>query len=104
MQYNRPSCASAYAELATLIGLPDGSVEERSQAFIEAVAKLFAAIKIPASLAELGLTEDQQEFVAENSLNAARLVKNNPRPLDLPAMRAITQAAFAGDRQRLTAI
>jgi alcohol dehydrogenase class IV len=104
MQFNRPACAAAYAELATLIGLPGGSVDERSQAFIEAVAELFAAIDIPASLAELGLTEDQQEFVAENSLNAARLVKNNPRPLDLPAMRAITQAAFAGDRQRLTTI
>ena len=56
------------------------------------------------TLAELGLTADQQEYVAEHSLDAARLIKNNPRPLDLAAMRAITQAAFTGDRQRLTAI
>lgn len=104
MQYNRPACAEAFAELATLVGLPDGSVEARSQAFIEAVAALLASIGIPKSLAELGLREDQQEYVAEHSLDAARLIKNNPRPLDLNAMRAITQAAFAGDRQRLVAI
>ncbi|MEZ0494950.1 iron-containing alcohol dehydrogenase [Sphingomonas sp. IW22] len=104
MQYNRPACAEAFAELATLIGLPDGSVEERSQAFIEAVADLMAAIRIPASLAELGLAEDQQEYVAEHSLKSARLIKNNPRPLDLDAMRAITHAAYSGERQQLTAI
>ncbi|HTG39182.1 iron-containing alcohol dehydrogenase [Sphingomonas sp.] len=104
MQYNRPACAEAFAELATLIGLPDGSVEQRSQAFIEAVADLMGAIRIPASLAELGLAEDQQEYVAEHSLNAARLIKNNPRPLDLDAMRAITRAAYAGEREQLIAI
>ena len=30
MQFNRPSCAPAYAELATLIGLPDGTVKSRA--------------------------------------------------------------------------
>lgn len=104
MQYNRPACAGGFAELATLVGIEGGSIEDRSQAFIEAVADLMAAIRIPATLAELGLAEDQQDYVAEHSLNAARLIKNNPRPLDLSAMRAITQAAFAGDRQRLAAI
>jgi len=39
--------------------------------------------------------------VAENGLNAARLVKNNPRPLDLSAMQAITRAAFSGERAAL---
>lgn len=104
MQFNRPACAASYAELGSLIGLPDGSVEDCSQAFIEAVAKLLAAIGIPASLAELGMTEDQQDYVAEHSLDAARLIKNNPRTLDLSAMRAITRAAFIGDRQQLTII
>ena len=104
MQFNRPACEHTFAELAALIGLPEGSVKDRSQAFIEAVAKLLAAIGIPRSLAELGLTEDQQEYVAEHSLDAARLIKNNPRTLDLTAMRAITQAAFSGDRQQLTDI
>jgi alcohol dehydrogenase class IV len=103
MQFNRPACAPAFAELARVVGLgtPDSSEAELSQLFIDGIAALFASVNIPKSLAQLGLAEDQQEYVAENSLLAARLIKNNPRPLDLDAMRRITQAAFAGDRARL---
>lgn len=101
MQYNRPACADGFAELAELVGIGGASPEARAQAFIEAVAELFARIDIPPSLAALGLRADQQDHVAEYSLNAARLIKNNPRPLDLRAMQTITRAAFAGDRAAL---
>ena len=104
MQYNRPSCVGALAELARAVGLAEGTPDEMSQAFIDAVADLLAEVKIPRSLAELGLKADQQDFVAENSLNAARLIKNNPRPLDLSAMQSITRAAFAGERSALRAL
>lgn len=104
MQYNRPACAAAFAELAELIGLSGDDETSRAQAFIEAVSDLFARIGIPASLAALGLEADRQEEVAEHSLNAARLIKNNPRPLDLAAMRIITRAAFTGDRASLATI
>nr|WP_253201249.1 iron-containing alcohol dehydrogenase [Sphingomonas quercus] len=104
MQFNRPACAPAFAELARAIGLPAGPVEETSQAFIDAVATLLAAVHIPGSLAELGLEADQQDYVAKTALNSARLVKNNPRPLDLSAMQSITRAAFAGDRAALHSI
>ncbi|MET3825418.1 alcohol dehydrogenase class IV [Sphingomonas sp. PvP055] len=103
MQFNRPACAPAFAELAELIGLTGEDEAARSQAFIDAVADLFARIDIPLSLEALGLRADQQDFVAEHSLDAARLIKNNPRPLDLPAMTTITRAAFAGDRASLVA-
>ena len=104
MQYNQPSCVDAFAQLARAVGLPDGTPDEMSQAFIDAVADLLAKVKIPLSLAALGLKPDQQDFVAENALNAARLVKNNPRFLDLSAMQSITRAAFSGDRSALRAL
>jgi alcohol dehydrogenase len=104
MQYNRPACVDAFAELARTVGLGDGDAETQSQAFIDAVADLLARVRIPGSLAELGLTADQQDYVAQNSLNAARLIKNNPRPLDLPAMQSITHAAFTGERAALRAL
>lgn len=104
MQFNRPACADGFADLAGVIGLAEGSVAQRSQAFIDAVATLFAKIGIPTSLQALGLKPDEQDYVAEHSLNAARLIKNNPRPLDLSAMQAITRAAFAGDRRSLGAL
>lgn len=101
MQFNQPFCAPAFAELARTVGLPGAAEEELSQAFIDAVADLLGRVNIPRSLAALGLKSDQQDFVAENGLNAARLVKNNPRPLDLSAMQAITRAAFSGERAAL---
>lgn len=103
MQYNRPACADAFAELADLIGLPPEDGADRAQQFIDAVAVLFMKVGIPASLADLGVAPDQQDYVAEYSLLAARLIKNNPRPLDFAAMQIITRAAFAGDRASLNA-
>ncbi|WP_420142525.1 iron-containing alcohol dehydrogenase [Sphingomonas sp.] len=104
MQFNQPACVPAFAELAREVGLPGATEAEQSQAFIDAVADLLGKVGIPRSLAALGLKEDQQDFVAQNSLNAARLVKNNPRPLDLAAMQSITRAAFAGERASLRAL
>ena len=101
MQYNQPSCIDSFAELARTIGLPEDTPDAMSQAFIDAVAELLAKVHIPGSLKALGLKADQQDYVAENALNAARLVKNNPRPLDLPAMQSITRAAFSGERSAL---
>lgn len=101
MQYNQPCCMPAFAELARTIGLPDAPPEEMSQGFIDAVADLLGRVNIPRTLAALGLQAEQQDFVAENALNAARLVKNNPRPLDLAAMQHITRAAFSGERAAL---
>ncbi|WP_022685588.1 iron-containing alcohol dehydrogenase [Sphingomonas phyllosphaerae] len=101
MQFNRPACVDGFAELADLVGIAGATPAARAQAFIEAVAALFERIGIPLSLAALGLRADQQDHVAEYSLNAARLIKNNPRPLDLAAMQTITRAAFAGDRATL---
>lgn len=101
MQFNLPCAVEAFAQLAHTIGLPQAAPEVMAQGFIDAVADLFASIGIPRNLAELGLQADQQDYVATHSLNAARLVKNNPRPLDLAAMQAITQAAYAGNRAAL---
>lgn len=104
MQYNRSACPEAFADLADTIGITAGTLTERSQAFIDAAAELLVRIGIPASLADLGLDAQQQDYVAEYSLNAARLIKNNPRPLDLTAMQAITRAAFTGDRASLATL
>lgn len=103
MQFNRSSCAGAFADLARTVGLggPESGEEELSQLFVDGVAKLFASVGIPRSLRELGLNAEDRDFVAESALGATRLVKNNPRPLDLAAMRGITYAAFDGDREAL---
>lgn len=103
MQINRDWCAPELVEIGQAMGLslPDGPEEERANATIDAVADLFASVGIPKSLAELGIRQDQLSTVEEQSLGIARLIKNNPRPLDASSMRLLVGAAFAGDRVSL---
>jgi alcohol dehydrogenase class IV len=103
MAYNRPSCVADFAEVARAMNLDDGSTTDiLADRAIDAVAQLFAAIGIPTNLAELGLPADRQEWAAEQSIGIARLIKNNPRPIDLAAMNGLIKAAFTGDRHLLS--
>ncbi|MGH3740378.1 MAG: iron-containing alcohol dehydrogenase [Micromonosporaceae bacterium] len=65
---------------------------------VEAVDAIVAGLDLPPTLRDLGLKQEQVSEVATLGLQATRLVENNPRPLDLAAMLAITQAAYDGDR------
>ena len=105
MAYNRPACIPAFAEIARAMAIDSAGRSDATLAdlAIDAVAKLFADIGIPADLAALGLPADQQTWAAEQAITVARLIKNNPRGIDLEAMKDLVGAAFAGDRERLIA-
>lgn len=103
MAYNRPACTAELAEVARAMGVDGGERDESrlAELAIETVADLFAAIRIPRTLAELGLPADKCDWTAEQAIGIGRLIKNNPRPLDLASMRVLVGAAYDGDRQRL---
>lgn len=103
MEFNRSHASAALSEVADVMGLQVAglSEHERAGAAIDAVAELFASIGIPRTIADLGTTLDQLAFVAEQAMGAARLIKNNPRPIDADSMATLVQAAFHGDRARL---
>jgi alcohol dehydrogenase class IV len=101
MAFNRPACIPAFAQIARVLGLGlHTGADEASLSFalVDAVAALFGAIGIPATLKDLGLPADSVTSTAESALGAQRLVNNNPRELNLGAMAAIAQAAYDGDR------
>ena len=100
MEFNRPNCVVAFAQIGRAIGLA-GTDEELSHKLIDEVASLLKDIGIPVTLKDLGLPEDKQDWTAEAAIGAARLVNNNPRKLDLDAIKAITRAAYSGDRAAL---
>ena len=100
MEFNRPNCVAAFAQIGRAIGLT-GDDEKISHGVIDTVAALLQEIGIPRTLKDLGLPENKQDWTAESAIGAARLVNNNPRKLDLDAMKAITRAAFSGDRAAL---
>lgn len=103
MEFNRSHARADMAAIADAMGVETGglSEDEKAGAAIDAVADLFASVGIPRTIADLGVTEDQLALIAEQAMGATRLVKNNPRPLDLPSMTALVQAAFEGSRARL---
>lgn len=103
MAFNRSHAEAPMAEIAEAMGVADArdSAAGNAERAIVAVETLFAEIGIPRDLKALGLADDKLGWTAEQSLSAARLIKNNPRPLDLAAMQSIVDAAYAGDRRRL---
>jgi alcohol dehydrogenase len=105
MEYNRPEAVDTYAAIARAIGLgaPGSTDEQLSFEVIDAIAALLASVGIPRTLEELGLAADRQDWTAESAIGIARLINNNPRRIDLAAMRRITRAAFSGDRRSLRA-
>ncbi len=98
MTYNRSAASSDMAAIGEALGVESGGASEAmGYAAIAEVRRLLAAIGIPATLAELGLPRDRLEWTAEQALGIDRLIKNNPRPFDLPQMTRLLNAAFDGD-------
>lgn len=102
MEFNRPARVPELAAIACEMGAdPGASTDDLADEAIERVAALLASVGIPRTLAELGLPADRLRWTAEQSMGAARLVANNPRPLDVEAMERIVRAAHGGDRGSL---
>ena len=99
MSYNRVTATVEMAEVAIALGSDRvrHTTEELSHIAIRDVARLFAAIGIPADLNALGLPEDRIDWTAESAVGIGRLIKNNPRPIDLDGMRRFLGAAHRGD-------
>ncbi|MDX3926266.1 MAG: iron-containing alcohol dehydrogenase [Shinella sp.] len=95
MTWNATLIREELAKIAEAAGLsgPD--------AVIPALISLFDRIGIPRTLRDLGLEEDRIDWVAEQSLGIARLIQNNPRPLNPVEMRNLVAAAYCGDRSSL---
>jgi len=99
MTYNRSASTAEMAEIAATLGLhADGrSQDDMATAAIDEVARIFAAIGITPTLAKLGLPEERIDWTAEQAIGIERLIKNNPRPIDLAGMKRLMRAAYDGD-------
>lgn len=95
MTWNAPFIRDELAKIAEAAGLSE------PDAVIPALVSLFEGIGIPATLRDLGLEEERIDWVAEQSSGIARLIQNNPRPLNPHEMRNLVAAAHCGDRSGL---
>jgi alcohol dehydrogenase len=99
MAFNGRAVVNEMAVIAEALGTE--RTDDPVRAAVRAVADLAQDIGIPLTLAEIGVRAKDLPWIAEQSLRAARLVNNNPIPFDLAAARLVTEAAFAGDLDRL---
>lgn len=98
MDFNLPAATTEYAEIGRAIGAAsatDSDLEAAEKA-IAAIRALLATVGIPVSLREIGIQDEHLESISTLSMGAARLVENNPRPLDPASIKSIlTQAMKA---------
>jgi alcohol dehydrogenase class IV len=96
MEYNIPACPERLAAVARLLGEEvDGlSAWQAAEAAVEAVQRLKAEIGIPMRLRDVGVEEAGLRGLAEATLPLTRLLRLNPRPLDVEALEGILKRAW----------
>ncbi len=99
MNYNLSCSVAELAEIGAALGLATSDLDDNQLAVaaIEEIRRLFAAIGITRTLADLGLSSDKLDWTAEQAFGIDRLIKNNPRPFDLDSMKRLVKAAYDGD-------
>jgi alcohol dehydrogenase len=94
MAFNGPERPDEMAQVARLLGADPGA--DPTATAVRAVADLLSAVKIPATLADLGVRREDLDTIAEQGLRAKRLVENNPVPLGPAEARELVENAFTG--------
>lgn len=95
MEFNLPNAIKEYATIAKVIGAKTGQTdEETAKNGILKIRELNAACKIPNKLSELDIPLSAIDNMATSALEIQRLLKNNPRKVELKDAKAIYQAAF----------
>jgi alcohol dehydrogenase class IV len=96
LRFNLPAAEERYAELATDVfpHLADMALDKRANAFIEALADLSRALKVPQRLRDMQIGADALPMLANDAMKQTRLLVNNPRPLSEADALAIYKAAW----------
>jgi alcohol dehydrogenase class IV len=102
MRFNRSARVAELAAIGRAMGVADdGTSDERAaEEAIGGVAKLAGAVGLPASLAELGVAEEELTGLAREALGVGRLIVNNPRELGEEELLEILRAAWRGELAR----
>ena len=91
MAYNADATGEKYREIARAMGVQDVdgmSVEEYRQAAIDAVRQLSKDVGIPATLSEVGVKEEDIEFLAQSAL-ADACTPGNPKDTTVEEIAAL---------------
>ncbi|QYO75204.1 iron-containing alcohol dehydrogenase [Devosia salina] len=103
LEFNRHHAGREIAQIGMALGAvgTDVAEQEAVEVTIVFIENLLANIGVPPNLEALGLAATDLDWTAENAMSANRLIKNNPRTIELSDMAALLRAAHAGDRMQL---
>jgi alcohol dehydrogenase class IV len=99
MNFNLSHCAELYAELAPSISDTislDGSNKQIAKALIDFIAGLIKQLKLPVSLAAMGIGESDINTLANDAMLQTRLLVNNPKSVTLEDVKHIYSQAHRG--------
>jgi len=97
MEFNVLGNIPKFAQIAQLLGenLGNMTLLEQAKQAPRAVKAIYRDLKIPQSLAELGIPRDAVPGMARAAVNVTRLMANNPRTMTVEDVEKIYEKAFS---------
>lgn len=96
LRWNILGCASRLSQLAQRLHVARGQHEiENAERLVEFLHKFCRQLNIPASLQQFGIQEEDLPQLAAEAIKVERLLKNNPRRLNVQEIEAIYREAYA---------
>ncbi len=94
--HNMEAAMPLYAELAPIVdpSLAPLGRQARAQGLVEALREISVAAGMPQRLREVGIGAEHLETLAADAMLQERLLRNNPRPIDLADARRLYEAAL----------
>jgi alcohol dehydrogenase class IV len=95
MEYNIPAAPERYAAIARALGCNNLATNlETAYAGVEKIRQLISECGMPASLKEIDIDKNTIPQMAADAMKITRLLKNNPRPINIDDAIAIYKAAY----------
>ena len=92
LRFNAPSCDALYGELARVI---NPNLPATAEALIHEMEGLIAQVKLPKTLAEANVPQQDLPMLAKDAMLQQRLLVNNPREVSEAEALAIYEQAYA---------
>ncbi len=98
LEYNLPACLKKLSWLQEILEKERrGSLYQRAYNFLEEILTLRKILKIPHSLQEIGVKEEEISQFAQEASREQVLLKNNPRFPSFQELEKILKRAWAGE-------
>ncbi|MEN0053353.1 MAG: iron-containing alcohol dehydrogenase [Mucilaginibacter sp.] len=95
MEFNIPAATERYAQVARALGCNTEKTElETAYAGVNKIRELIRQCDIPSTLGEAGVNKDDIPAMAVDAMKITRLLKNNPRQINLNDAIHIYEAAY----------